>query len=176
MKYAENMELVMQTSVKDAYINVQGRLMYTAFLFLTALSIVVMGLESFHLVSDSVVIGQLINIMSIFLGVIYGLAVMMIVEVVYHDEIQDFPFIHYLARLTPELMILQRYAFLNMIFKRQIISVVAVMSAWIIVGGTHRAGAIVFGITMVSAFTLYGIHYTQNLLVTEYQSTDLPSR
>jgi len=151
----------MQSSVKDTYINFQGRLMFLAFLFVSILSMFLMILESYNLVRNNDTIAQLIIIISIFLGIMYSQVAMLVVEIVFQDEIQQLPIFSYLARLAPELTVLQRYAFLSMIFKRQAISLVGLTTTWIIVGGTHRASALVVTMTIITAFTLYGTHYVQ---------------
>lgn len=153
----------MQTSVIDTYMSVQSRIMYFAFALLSGMSVVMIAAESYLMVNPESSLAEVIQIMNIFLGIMYSMAAMLIVEVVYQEDFDQFPLISRLARLTPELTLIQRYTFLSLIFKRQITSVVSLMVAWIIVGNTPRAGALVISMTLITMFTAYGIHHIKTL-------------
>jgi hypothetical protein len=153
----------MQTTVKDTYSGVQSRIMYLAFLVLTLMSIVLMSLEAYNMAQNDYKVAQIIIVMSIFIGILYSLAGMLIVEVVYQEDFHQIPIFSHLGRLTPDLLIVQRYTFLALIFKSQITSVVALMTTWIIVGGTHRAGSLVFAMTLITMFTRFGVYHLTTL-------------
>lgn len=153
----------MQTTVKDTYSSFQSRVMYFAFGMVTVMSIILMILESYNIIQGNPNITQMVFIMSFFMGILYSMVAMLIVEVVYQEDFNQFPFISRLARLTPELTIVQRYTFLTLIFKRQIISVMFLVITWINVGGTHRAEAFVFAMTIITVFTLFGTYHIKAL-------------
>jgi len=153
----------MQTTVKDTYITVQSRIMYAAYLLLSMLSIVMIVLEAFIMANPDSPLAQVIMIMNIFLGILYSMAAMLIAEVVYQEDFDQFPIFSRFVRLTPDLSIFQRYVFLSLVFKRQIISVVSLMVTWIIVGNTPRAGALVISMTLITMFTAYGMAHLRML-------------
>ena len=103
-----------------------------------------------------------IGFASIILAFMYSLVAMLIVEVVYSDEMDEFLIIKYLVRLTPELSRDQRIHFLSRISKRQITSTVSLMACWIVLGDTHHVAALVFVMTLITMFTLYGIYYVKS--------------
>lgn len=162
----------MQTTAKDTYASVQARLMFFAYMFVTVMSIVVMILESYNLANPSSTVSQLIIILSIFLGIMYSQIAMLLVEIVFQDEIKQFPLVSYLARLAPELTVRQRFTYLFILFRRQTTSLVSLMVAWIIIGGTHRAAALVFSMAMITMFTLYGTHYMERLHTLNLEHTE----
>lgn len=153
----------MQDTAKNTYASVQGRLTFVAFALVTILSMILIFLEGYNLANNNTSVDQIIIILSIFLGIMYSQIAMLIVEVVYQDEIHQLPLFSILPRLLPELSIRQRFFFLSMLVKRQIISLVFLTTTWIIVGGTHRAAAIIFTMTIITMLTLYGTHYMETL-------------
>lgn len=161
----------MQTTVKDTYVSFQSRMMYAAFLLLSVMSIVMIVIESVVMANDTLQFSELILVMNIFLGILYSMAAMLIVEVVYQDDFDQFPIFSYFARLTPELSIIQRYVFVSLVFKRQIVSVVGLLVTWIIVGDTPRAGALVMAMTLITMFTAYGMAHIKTLPQPPQQSS-----
>jgi hypothetical protein len=153
----------MQSSVKDTYMSVQSRIMYFAFALLTGMSVIMIVVESYIMANPDSLLTQVIVIMNIFLGIMYSMVAMMMVEIVYQDEFHQFPLVGRLARLTPDLTIIQRYTFLSLIFKRQITSVVSLMVTWVVIGNTPRANALVISMTLITMFTAYGMAHLKTL-------------
>ena len=161
-----------QSTVKNTYISIQNRLMSVAFLFIFLMSAIVMGLESYYMMQTEPQIAQIIIIMSIFLGIMCNMVAMLIVEVVFQEEIHEFPFVGYLARLTPELSITQRHAFLTSVFRRQLLTSVMLIGFWIMVGNTHRSAPIVVTMLLITTLSIFGIYHVRSLPVSSSSEID----
>jgi len=155
----------MQTSVKDTYIVAQSRMMYTAYIFFSLLGIGLMAGEAYLSSNPNPMGRQILGVMSIFTAVLFSLLAMLIVEVMYQDDIQQLPLIASLGRLTPELDLIERYTFLSVSIKRQITSTISLIAFWIAFGGTPRGASIVAGMVMITVLTAYGMTYLQSLPV-----------
>ncbi|GEM_PF-1887669 len=149
----------MQSNIKDAYIEAQSRMMYAAYMFYSVLCVGLMGLEIFLRLSPSLTGNQVLAIMTIVASIVYTLLAMLIVEVVYQGELQQIPLIASLGRLTPQLSLTQRYAFLAVSVKRQIVSTISIFAFWIASGGTPRGASLTLSMAMITVLTAYGMSY-----------------
>lgn len=153
----------MQSSVKDRYILAQSRMMYSGYTFYSLLGIGLMGAEVYLVNNPDPVISQILTIMSVVAALLFILLSMLIVEVMYQDELHHIPLIASLERLTPELNWVQRYSFLSISIKRQITSTISLVAFWIGFGGSPRGVSLVFGMAMITVLTAYGLSYTRGL-------------
>ena len=101
----------------------------------------------------------------------YQLA-MLIVEVMYQDEISQLPLIASLQRLTPELDLVQRYTFLAISVKRQIVSTISIISFWIAFGGTPQGMPLTMGMVLITVLTAYGMSHLKELARAQQATTN----
>lgn len=149
----------MQSTVKDTYIEAQSRMMYTAYIFYSVLCVGLMAAELYLNGNPNETISLILTVMSIVTAVLFSLLAMLIVEVMYQDELSQMPLIASLGRLTPELNLVQRYIFLSVSVKRQIVSTISLISFWIAFGGTPRGASLIIGMAMITVLTVYGMSH-----------------
>jgi len=152
----------MQSSVKDTYIAAQSRMMYTAYLFYSILCAGLITAEFIFTASPNPTGRLIIVFMTVLTAMYFTLLAMLIVEVVYQDELQQLPLVASLSRLTPELNLMERYTFLAVSVKRQIVTSISVMFFWIAFGGTPRGASLTMGIVMITVLTAYGMSHLKD--------------